>query len=113
MLELRSGSDLELYNTIFSEKRVLMLDEFAPPEIKPLTEMRVGEIGRIVEIISGGFGMMQRLDAMGIRCGKQIKKMSSQLMRGPVVFQVDNTQVALGYGMARKIMVKLMGLCGD
>ncbi len=84
-----------------------MTEDVASGKTVPLTTMRIGEIGRIVGI-SGGSGMMQRLDAMGIRCGKQIRKLSSQMMRGPIVLQIDNTQVALGYGMAKKIMVELM-----
>lgn len=50
---------------------------------------------------------MRRLNAMGIRPGKQITKVSSMFMRGPVTIQVDNAQLALGFGMARRILVEL------
>ncbi|MCK4352434.1 ferrous iron transport protein A [candidate division WOR-3 bacterium] len=71
-----------------------------------LMELKVGESGRVVEI-GGGFGLRRKLEALGVREGVIIKKMSSQLMGGPVVIQVGRTQVALGRGMARRIIVKI------
>jgi ferrous iron transport protein A len=44
---------------------------------------------------------------MGIRPGKRVTKVSSMLMRGPVTVQVDGTQLAMGFGMARRIIVEL------
>ncbi len=60
----------------------------------------------IVSEIHGGAGMIRRLDALGIFKGKAVTKTGSQWMRGPVVVRCGNTEVAIGYGMARKIMVK-------
>jgi len=71
-----------------------------------VTQMRTQQSGTIVRI-DGGHGMVRRLDAMGVRPGVQITKMSGQLMQGPVVIKVGSTQVALGFGMARKIKVLL------
>ena len=70
-----------------------------------LTQMASGEIGEVIEI-QGGYGLQGRLETLGIMIGVRVKKISSQLLRGPVVIQVGNTQVAIGYGMARKIIVK-------
>ncbi len=70
-----------------------------------LTKMKEGERGIVVEL-SGGCGLLSRLSALGIREGTEIKKVSSQLMRGPVIIQVGNTQIAIGFGMARKIIVE-------
>lgn len=50
--------------------------------------------------------MQQRLDSLGIRVGKSVTKVSSQLMRGPVTIRIDSFQVAVGFGMAKKILVK-------
>ncbi len=36
------------------------------------------------------------LDALGIRVGKKITKISAQWMRGPVLLRQENTQAALG-----------------
>jgi ferrous iron transport protein A len=71
-----------------------------------VAQMRTGDRGRIIEI-AGGYGLTRRLEAMGIRPGKKITKVSSMLMRGPVTVQVDGVQVAIGFGMARRILVEL------
>jgi len=71
-----------------------------------VAQMRTGDRGRIIEI-AGGYGLTRRLEAMGIRPGKKITKVSSMLMRGPVTVQVDSVQVAIGFGMARRILVEL------
>ncbi len=70
-----------------------------------LTRMRKGERGKIVDI-QGGWGLLGKLEALGIRQGTEIVKVSSQLMRGPITIRVGNTQVAIGFGMARRIMVE-------
>ncbi len=73
---------------------------------KDLTQMREGEKGIIVEI-QGGCGFLRRLEVLGIREGREVKKISAQLLRGPVIIQVGNTQIGLGFGMARKIFVEV------
>jgi ferrous iron transport protein A len=69
-----------------------------------LAEMKTGQAGTVVEIL-GGHGLVRRLDALGIRPGRKVTKMSSALFRGPVMLRVNSTQVAVGFGMARKIIV--------
>ena len=71
-----------------------------------VAQMRTGERGRIIEI-TGGYGLTRRVEAMGIRPGKKIAKVSSMLMRGPATIQVDGVQVAIGFGIARRILVEL------
>lgn len=75
-------------------------------KIVTLRQMQSGQSGKVVQI-QGGFGLVNRLSALGIRPGKRITKVSSMLMRGPVTIQAGNTQVALGFGMANKIIVEL------
>jgi len=70
-----------------------------------LTEMKTGQTGIVIEVL-GGYGLIRRLDALGIRPGRKVTKLSSTLFRGPVMLRVDNTQVAVGFGMARKIIVE-------
>ena len=70
-----------------------------------LSQMKSGQSGRVVQI-EGGPGLARRLSALGIRPGKRITKISSMLMRGPVTVQSDNTRVAVGFGMARRIIVE-------
>ena len=71
-----------------------------------LTQMKPGESGEIVEI-QGGFGMTRRVQSMGVRPGKKVTKVSSHFWQGPQTVQVDNTQVAIGFGMARRIIVEV------
>jgi len=71
-----------------------------------LAEMKTGQTGTVVGVL-GGHGLVRRLDALGIRPGKKVIKLSSTLFRGPVILRVDSTQVAVGFGMARKIIVEV------
>ena len=71
----------------------------------PLIRMHPGQSGTVVQI-QGGHGLVNRLSAMGVRPGKKITKVSSMLMRGPVTVQVDRFQVAIGFGMAKRIIVE-------
>jgi len=76
------------------------------PKLVTLRQMQSGRKGKIVEI-QGGHGLFNRLSALGIRPGKKITKVSSMLMRGPVTIQSGHTQVAIGFGMANRIIVEL------
>jgi len=71
-----------------------------------LAEMRTGQTGTVVGVM-GGHGLIRRLDALGIRPGRKVTKLSSTLFRGPIILRVDNAQVAVGFGMARKIIVEV------
>jgi ferrous iron transport protein A len=71
-----------------------------------LTRMLPGQSGRIVKI-DGGYGLVRRLDALGIRIGKKVTKVSAQWMKGPILVRQGNTQVALGFGMASKVLVQI------
>jgi len=70
-----------------------------------LARMRAGQSGMVLRI-EGGHGLVNRLNALGIIPGKRITKISSMLMRGPVTVEVDRTQVAVGFGMASRILVQ-------
>ena len=95
-----------------------------------LAQMEAGQTGTVVEVLGGpgfimrrgpgfmrrrGAGLMRghgpgfgrRLEAMGIRPGKKVTKVGSMLFRGPVTLRVDNAQVAVGFGMANRIIVEV------
>jgi ferrous iron transport protein A len=72
----------------------------------PLSHMRPGQSGVIVEI-QGGFGLINRLNGLGILPGKRVRKISAMIARGPVTIEVDRVQVAIGFGMAKRIIVAL------
>jgi len=71
-----------------------------------LAQMETGESGVVIDIM-GGHGMTRRLSALGIRPGLRVTKVGSMFMRGPVTIQVGNAQLAIGFGMANKIIVQL------
>ena len=71
-----------------------------------LTGMQIGQSGVVVQIQSG-HGLVNRLNALGIRPGKRITKISSMIMRGPITIQLDSAQLAIGFGMANKIIIEL------
>ena len=73
-----------------------------------LTQLRSGQRGRIIRII-GGRGLACKLEALGIREGEEIEKVSEQWMRGPVLLKHGHSQVALGFGMASKVFVRITG----
>lgn len=75
-------------------------------EVISVVDMNAGETGKVVGL-QGGHGMMGNLENLGIRIGCQIRKVSQQLMSGPIVISHRNTQVAIGRGMAQRIMVEV------
>ena len=72
--------------------------------VMPLVSVSAGEPVRVVDIL-GGHGLASRLEALGIRPGTKITKRSEMLMRGPVTVEAHGAQIAIGYGMASKILV--------
>ena len=66
-----------------------------------LTQLRIGETARIMTI-EGGWGLRQKLLLRGLIEGKVVRVVSNY---GPVTVEVDRSVVAIGRGMARKIMV--------
>lgn len=70
-----------------------------------LRQMEIGQTGTVIGIL-GGRGLIRRLEALGIRPGKKVTKISSTLFRGPVTLRVDNAQVAIGFGMTNRIIVE-------
>jgi ferrous iron transport protein A len=72
---------------------------------KLLTELNQGERGTIVAV-QGGRGMRVRLRNLGLAEGQVIRKLSSLAWGGPVVVEANRTQIAIGRGMARRILVR-------
>lgn len=73
----------------------------------PLTMLKAGQSGKIVQI-QGGVGLINRLGALGVRPDERITKVSAMLMRGPVTVQVGRAQVAMGFGMAKRVIVEVV-----
>jgi ferrous iron transport protein A len=78
---------------------------------KYLTELAKGEEGTILAI-HAGWGLQQRLRCLGLAEGQVIRKVSALALGGPVVVQVNRAQVAIGRGVARRILVSLGSVTG-
>lgn len=72
--------------------------------MRMLTELARGEEGIIVAI-QGGRGMQERLHRLGLHEGQRVRKLSALALGGPVVVLVNRAQVAVGLGIARRIVV--------
>lgn len=74
--------------------------------VVPLTKLKTGQSGVVAGLDAGG-GAAHRLEAMGVRLGKTVKKVSGMFFRGPVTIQVGHTQVSIGHGMAEKVLIEV------
>jgi len=72
----------------------------------PLTDMKVREAGKVVEIF-GGREVQRRLRALGVRPRVKVTKVGAVSSRGPVVIQVGGTQISLGFGISYRIVVEV------
>lgn len=70
-----------------------------------LTELDEGK-GAWVREIRGGNCLNTKMESMGIRAGKKIMKSGGLKTRGPQIVKFDNLQVAIGFGMAKHIMIE-------
>ena len=69
-----------------------------------LSEVPSGKTVRLIDI-SSGTGLKKRLAAMGLLPGVEITVVQSS-GAGPVIINVRNSRMILGYGMALKMRVK-------
>jgi ferrous iron transport protein A len=86
----------------------------------PLGLLNSGEKAEIIEIRgqgsyhpchcdhSGCRDKQYRVEDMGIRVGKSVQMLSNG-GRGPLLLKVDESRIAIGRGMAMKIMVRRKG----
>ena len=72
----------------------------------PVTELDIGESGTIAYIASNDNRQMDKLLAFGILPGNDVKLHQKMPMNGPVVIQIDETQVALEKSVADQICIR-------
>jgi ferrous iron transport protein A len=75
------------------------------PEIRPMTEIPVGQRARLVKI-EGGRELTRRLLALGLGMNQEIEVLQHR-GRGVVVAR-DGNRIALGGGIAEKLMAELL-----
>ena len=82
-------------------------DVIVKAKIVSLVSLKAGESGTVHDF-KGGERLRKKLDSLGIRKGKSIKKVSDMVLSGPITIQIEHSsRVAIGRGMAEKIMVKV------
>jgi ferrous iron transport protein A len=73
-----------------------------------LDRMQKGARGRVVNVM-GGHGAVEKLCAQGIVPGMIIEK-TGELRGGPVLLRVGGAQVALGRGLAKRVLVEVISV---
>lgn len=71
----------------------------------PLVMIGDGEKVEIVDFIKKGKSIFGHLRDMGLFAGKVIEVLSNQ-GHAPILLKIDDSKVAIGRGMAMKIMVR-------
>jgi len=71
----------------------------------PLIHLKSNRKGRVAEIL-GGTNLRERLMSMGVFKGKEITKLSHIGLRGPVVIKAGRSILALGHGVAAKVILE-------
>lgn len=70
-----------------------------------LNQIKPGEQVRVMGVAGGWVGH-ERLTELGFRPGIVVEMLAIHPFRGPVVVRIDNTQVAIGRGLAQKVIVE-------
>jgi Fe2+ transport system protein FeoA len=70
-----------------------------------LIKLKAGHKGKVVEVL-GGTNLHHKLMHMGIFKGKEIAKLSHIGLRGPVVIKSGRSILALGHGVAAKVILE-------
>jgi ferrous iron transport protein A len=71
----------------------------------PLSMMKSGETAYIKKI-TGGRTARGKLTGLGLVCGKEVKIHSDNSGSGPLIIALGDDRIALGRGMAHKILVE-------
>ncbi len=74
-----------------------------------LEHVELGHSARVVEI-EGGRAVRSHLNNLGIHVGGDVVVVERAPFRGPVLIDVNGSRVALGRGVARKIVVHSDGM---
>jgi ferrous iron transport protein A len=71
-----------------------------------LDRLAKGRKGRVVDV-AGGRGVVLKLSAQGILPGAIVEK-TGELRGGPVLLKVGGSRVAIGRGLARRVLVEVV-----
>ena len=88
---------------VSSNTKLTKTDE--TPLITPLINLKIGETGKITSI-HGGRMVTQRLNDLGLTIGTELRIKGGAPFGGPVQILVRGSILAIGRGIATKIMVQ-------
>jgi ferrous iron transport protein A len=71
-----------------------------------LTKLKCKKLA-VIKRLEGGLEFQRKISDLGIRIGKHVQVVSCQPFKGPLVIKIDSMRIALGRGMASKIIVEL------
>jgi ferrous iron transport protein A len=71
---------------------------------KKLSDVKYGEEGIVTDIEQT---LQKQVAGMGIRVGKNLRMVTKQPIKGPVVVVVDSANTSLGLDVAEKITVEV------
>ena len=74
-------------------------------DLRPITGLPVGARGVVVFAL-GGRGLTRRLAEMGLTPGAEVRVLRRAPLRGPIEVQVRGVCLALGFGVASRVIVK-------
>ncbi|MCK5458584.1 MAG: ferrous iron transport protein A [Thermoplasmatales archaeon] len=70
-----------------------------------LIDLPANKMAKITSV-GGGVGLQRKLRTLGVREGQEVKISSRQPFRGPLTIKVCGSQITLGRGIARRILVE-------
>ena len=70
-----------------------------------LIDLPANKRAKIISV-GGGYGLQRKLKTLGIRIGQEVQISSRQPFRGPLTIKVCGSQITLGRGIARRILVE-------
>ncbi len=73
-------------------------------EVVPLSTLRPGEQGVVVELV-GGRGLLSRMTSLGFTPGAEVTVVQN-FGRGPLIARVRDARIALGRGQAARLYVR-------
>ena len=87
-----------------SETHQTVLPPTSKSEIVPLSAMRSGEQGVVVDL-AGGRGLLGRMASLGFTPGAEVTVLQN-FGRGPLIALVRDARIALGRGEAGRVRVR-------
>jgi len=92
-----------------SKTRRAALPPTSNNKIVPLSALRPGERGVVIEL-AGGRGLLGRMTSLGFTPGAEVTVVQN-FGRGPLIARVRDARIALGRGEASKIHVRSKAQC--